>query len=313
MIHDYYKILEVTRSASLPVIKAAYKALLNKYHPDKNIDDSNNKLYNQKLLLIREAYDILSDAEKRKEYDKTICNAGDHEEKIQKTEVVKNIEPTKPSISGMPKNSETSFTWVGIGLIIFVIILVAISAGSNEETSAYNNQAAVSYTEKSQPLAIPELPKEPTEEELRLKKEKEELSLKARIIASFAKDVSVIMPPDEDGDSICIPGNQFAVCNYKIVIPRISLLVYEDNKEAVIDNILKNKSLIIHHIKRELSDDLYTNYTGLNGEEELSLFIKNIVNEFVAKGACENYYGCTAGVEEVLLELSFEIVDKRLK
>jgi molecular chaperone DnaJ len=66
IIKDYYKVLEVTPSATASVIKKAYRRLALKYHPDKN---SGNKLYEQKFREINEAYRILSDVQKRNDYN----------------------------------------------------------------------------------------------------------------------------------------------------------------------------------------------------------------------------------------------------
>jgi hypothetical protein len=64
---DYYKILGVLQDAEDIVIKAAYKALAQKYHPDKF--QGNVKHAEQRMQEINEAYSILSDAIERKKYD----------------------------------------------------------------------------------------------------------------------------------------------------------------------------------------------------------------------------------------------------
>lgn len=61
MNKDPYKVLAVGRSASNPEIKAAYRKLALKYHPDRNPD---NKIAEQKFREATEAYEILSDPEK---------------------------------------------------------------------------------------------------------------------------------------------------------------------------------------------------------------------------------------------------------
>ncbi len=63
---DYYKILGVERNASLDEIKQAYRRLALKYHPDRNPGD---KEAEEKFKEINEAYQVLSDPEKRARYD----------------------------------------------------------------------------------------------------------------------------------------------------------------------------------------------------------------------------------------------------
>ncbi len=63
---DYYTVLGVDRKAGEAEIKRAYRKLALKYHPDHN---PNNKQAEDKFKEINEAYQVLSDAEKRARYD----------------------------------------------------------------------------------------------------------------------------------------------------------------------------------------------------------------------------------------------------
>lgn len=63
---DYYKILEVPREADEEQIKQAYRKKAKKYHPDLNPDDPEAEA---KFKDIGEAYEVLGDVEKRKQYD----------------------------------------------------------------------------------------------------------------------------------------------------------------------------------------------------------------------------------------------------
>ena len=63
---DYYEILGVSRNASEKEMKAAFRKLARKYHPDAN---KGNKDAEDKFKEINEAYEVLGDAEKRRRYD----------------------------------------------------------------------------------------------------------------------------------------------------------------------------------------------------------------------------------------------------
>jgi len=66
MEKDYYAILGVARDASEKEIKSAYRKLARQYHPDINPGDKNAEATFKK---INEAYEVLSDKEKRRKYD----------------------------------------------------------------------------------------------------------------------------------------------------------------------------------------------------------------------------------------------------
>ena len=63
---DYYELLGVSKTATEDEMKKAYRKLAKKYHPDKN---PGNKEAEEKFKLISEAYAVLSNPEKKKQYD----------------------------------------------------------------------------------------------------------------------------------------------------------------------------------------------------------------------------------------------------
>ena len=67
MAKDYYQILGVGRNATVDEIKKAYRKLAQKFHPDKNPGD---KSAEEKFKDINEAYQVLSDSDKKSQYDR---------------------------------------------------------------------------------------------------------------------------------------------------------------------------------------------------------------------------------------------------
>ena len=74
-MEDLYELLEVKRDATQDEIKKSYRKLAHKYHPDAN---PGNKEAEEKFKKINAAYSVLSDAQKRAQYDNfgTVGNNG---------------------------------------------------------------------------------------------------------------------------------------------------------------------------------------------------------------------------------------------
>ncbi|HLB26819.1 MAG TPA: DnaJ domain-containing protein, partial [Dehalococcoidia bacterium] len=67
MARDYYEVLGLPRSASEKELKQAYRRLARKYHPDVNPGDAQAEA---RFKEINSAYEVLSDPDKRKKYDR---------------------------------------------------------------------------------------------------------------------------------------------------------------------------------------------------------------------------------------------------
>jgi len=64
---DYYEVLGVTKSVTVAELKQAYRRYAMKYHPDRNSGDADAEA---KFKEAKEAYEILSDGDKRAAYDR---------------------------------------------------------------------------------------------------------------------------------------------------------------------------------------------------------------------------------------------------
>src|SRR5882757_8001739 len=77
---DYYEVLGVKKGATADEIKAAYRKLARKHHPDVNPGD---KSAEAKIKELNEAYEVLSDSDKRKKYDELGANWRQYEQAAQ--------------------------------------------------------------------------------------------------------------------------------------------------------------------------------------------------------------------------------------
>ena len=84
----YYEVLGVSSNATDKEIREKYLELAKLYHPDKHMNNPLGKLAEEKFKEIKEAYDVLSDKSKRKQYDETLYGKKVKEEKTQVNKVL---------------------------------------------------------------------------------------------------------------------------------------------------------------------------------------------------------------------------------
>ena len=117
---NYYELLEVSQTASKEVIRAAYKSLMQRYHPDKN---PNSPEIAKRAALLVQAYEVLSDAEKRSTYDLQIKIQSELKPSAfeDRSSIVNSFLTTHTSEKFAAKNKSSWYPW----LLVSVIILAA--------------------------------------------------------------------------------------------------------------------------------------------------------------------------------------------
>ncbi|MCX7206759.1 MAG: J domain-containing protein [Proteobacteria bacterium] len=116
-IYTHYENLKVTRNAPPEVIRAAYKTLSQKYHPDKN---SNNADAARIMSIINVSYEILSDPHKRQEHDQWIARQELMD--VPTGNVNTNVQqPLEVSVGFSDFFSHIFRNWLGYGVAAFVI------------------------------------------------------------------------------------------------------------------------------------------------------------------------------------------------
>ncbi len=102
MNKNYYDILQINQNASLEIIEKAYKTLAKKYHPD--LQEENNKKEAEEILKeINEAYEILSNPDKKALYDQNLKNETISQEDYEKMYVQN--EELKEELNNLKNNT----------------------------------------------------------------------------------------------------------------------------------------------------------------------------------------------------------------
>jgi len=176
-IHTHYDNLKISRTAPPEVVKAAYKTLVQKYHPDRNQD---NPRATEILKVINEAFEVLSDPIKREQHDRWIYE--------QERLINQNVnEQSAPSSTHVNQSQSTGYQYAKqtsvqsteresnvVRNVVFIAVIGAFIFGFNHEsienflspngstssiTHASSNEAA--YEEPVMPPEEPAIPPQP--------------------------------------------------------------------------------------------------------------------------------------------------------
>ena len=276
---DCYEILEVSQNASPEVIKAAYKSLMQRYHPDKNPD---NPQIAARALQVTQAYEVLSDAERRAAYDVklkqqlSVISTGRREG---------SGEGQGSYIAGDSQAAQMNQSYWLIWLLIALIIAICLYAmslfGTDPENGILNTGAANPAQVESENAKVG-LP---------------------RTIPVYLSDLNV-----ELSGSGGLAGAPSRVLN----IPTLGIRVGAFEANKVLGFMNSNKELVRQQLEERL---VYANYDELiksDGEQYLKQMIINSIgdttgtNQFNADPLNIEQAG-QYGVVEVSLPRSFSV------
>ena len=169
---DYYKILQVASDASPEVIQMAYKALAKKYHPDLN--PGQEEAMQEKMKDLNEAYEILSDKDKRWQYNQSFYQ-NEESSHYSESEPPRNSWTESSYRAQAETTSQGSETTSGKGcartgcgcLTVFIVIFILMgvvgsfsltkenkSASASEvSTAASMNDQSENRTEETMPIS----------------------------------------------------------------------------------------------------------------------------------------------------------------
>lgn len=124
-MEDYYAILEVHPKASPEVIKKAYLVLSKKYHPDTTSLPRDEA--EKQMALLNKAYYVLSDPDKRMEYDRMVMGEEKDKERTQENQQFSSSQTTR--------SSRYKIGFAGAALFIIICIVIASCSSKQANTS----------------------------------------------------------------------------------------------------------------------------------------------------------------------------------
>lgn len=120
-MRDYYKILGLEKGADLDEVRSAYHALAKRYHPDTAMDGGASE---DRFQEIAEAYAVLSDPQKRRQYDSLFGNDDDSALDLLDLEPTSFVATAKPRPTGERVYHGAIFL-IKFCLAVIVIFLIA--------------------------------------------------------------------------------------------------------------------------------------------------------------------------------------------
>ena len=287
---SHYDILEVSPKAGAEVIRAAYKSLMQRNHPDRNFDALESTA---RTAAISSAYDVLSDPEKRRVYDETLAD-------LSRVEA----SPDRPSHrrsaasvgrQNKPVSSSRQRTWYAT-----VLILSVIGAGAAILVLSKRKAAPPPVVQAISPAPAPAIER-PL---LALDAGESSADLQARTVSAFVTDLRIELSPSDSARS---------GIGHVLLIPDLGLRLAPGVADRYRPQIKEKRSQIIRQLLVTLSNAPYHELIKEDGD----LYLKKLIEASVAASiglelsaavpAASPPFMAPQGLLEVFLPLSFSI------
>lgn len=287
---NHYDVLEVSPRASAEVIRAAYRSLMQRYHPDRHADAAAATARAAEIAL---AYDVLSDPERRRAYDETLRQRPPVDELAGMRAQTGVTLPARAQAA--PAGGWRS--WYA-GLLILCIIgagwgIFSLQKKPKAVTPAAQLPApAAALTVTPNPTAAPEpaaLGAAPGEGAA---------VPQVRTLAAFVTDLSIELTPATR-----------PAAAHVLQIPNLGLRVVAGDSARLAERVEAQRALIIQQLLGNLARADYHELIKTDGD----LYLKRLIEDTVCSGLCpEPVAGLAAGAlpvrpVEALLPMSYSI------
>lgn len=290
---NHYDILEVSPRASAEVIRAAYRSLMQRYHPDRHADAAQAT---ERAAEIALAYDVLSDPERRRAYDETLRQ-----------------QPPADALAGMrahagvtlPRGAQGQAAPGGSWRSWYagLLILCIIGAGWAIFTLQKKPKAVAPVAPATTPAAVVTVTQGSTDssptEASGARPGEGAAAHQVRTLPAFVTDLSIELTP----------ATRTAAAAHVLQIPNLGLRVVAGDSARLAERVESQRALIIQQLLGNLARADYHELIKTDGD----LYLKRLIEDTVCSGLCpEPVAGLAAAVPqlrpvEALLPLSYSV------
>jgi hypothetical protein len=261
---NYYETLEVSTNASPAVIRAAYKSLMQRYHPDRHPDDAQTAQHASRIV---QAYEVLADPHLRAVYD---------------IELKQQAAPlrTKKRTSTLLQDGEFhGYQWVVIAVLLLAVVYFLPPTKTTSEDAPKVSSGSLNGHQLSQPQiqAHPELAKQAALEQ--------DQGRVDRTLPQYISNLTVkLRMPASDGAA------QSAVATERMLtIATLSVVVGSFDADKFIRHIESNREYIGQKLAEKLVDAQYDRLTRNDAELYLKKYILDALNDITLTNRNEDY------------------------
>ena len=266
---NHYEILEVSPNASQDVLKAAYKSLMQRYHPDKNPGDVDAAA---RSVLVVQAYEILSDSSKRAAYN------------FELKRQLENLTAIAP-ITHKPRNAQNpvsladtasrsnGFLWLLFTLIALSAWFVLFPSGKKSSPSSEIKGAGSLHGNHQSDI-----------QQNRAIERVSEPSFGTKIIPGFIQDINVSL--EASGE---VSDASSGDTKYVLTIQNLGVVVGSFDSDKFISFMEDNKKYINQQLLVKLASVKYEMLTKHNGEQYLKQIILDAIDEATGTNRFEEY------------------------
>lgn len=265
---NYYELLEISPKASQEVIRAAYKSLMQRYHPDKN---PGNIEAARRAALIVQAYGVLSDINQRNAYDFQLKDTPAQKPLTPssgRNHLAKSSGAAYKNQQAVEKNKYTWYAWGLIGVILVsgsIILLVSNKNQLQAERDLLAKAETLHASQKKDAAVFQKL------DSIEKKINQQEADLAGKITPIFSTPLTIILkvPEKLSAEGKSMPPQP----EHLLSIPRLLVKAGPLESERFIRRIEDKKETINLELTNQLAYAKYEELIKPDGEK----YLKNLI------------------------------------